>query len=56
MPFSADSKSVTAASQARVLVVDDNKVNRMLLKRNVELLGHQVALAENGLIALGMLR
>lgn len=28
----------------------------MLLKRNVELLGHQVALAENGLIALEMLR
>ena len=40
----------------RLLVVDDNKVNRLLLARNLELQGHQVALAENGRRALEMLR
>ncbi len=44
------------ASAARVLVVDDNKVNRLLLARNVELLGHRAASAENGRVALEMLR
>ena len=29
---------------ARLLVADDNKVNRLLLKRNLELQGHLVAL------------
>ena len=41
---------------ARLLVVDDNKVNRLLLGRNLELLGHRVAMAENGRVALEMLR
>ena len=41
---------------ARLLVVDDNKVNRLLLARSLELQGHRVALAENGRIALEMLR
>ncbi|HEX9302535.1 MAG TPA: response regulator, partial [Casimicrobiaceae bacterium] len=41
---------------ARLLVVDDNKVNRLLLARNLELQGHSVALAENGRVALEMLR
>ena len=41
---------------ARLLVVDDNKVNRLLLARNLELQGHTVALAENGRVALEMLR
>jgi len=41
---------------ARLLVVDDNKVNRLLLMRSVELLGHRVASAENGRRALEMLR
>jgi adenylate cyclase len=40
----------------RLLVVDDNKVNRLLLARNLELQGHTVALAENGRVALQMLR
>jgi class 3 adenylate cyclase len=40
---------------ARVLVVDDNRVNRLLLARSVELLGHRVAVAENGRVALEML-
>lgn len=41
---------------ARLLVADDNKVNRLLLTRSLELLGHTVATAENGRIALDMLR
>jgi len=41
---------------ARLLVVDDNKVNRLLLARGLEQQGHRVALAENGRIALDMLR
>ena len=41
---------------ARLLVADDNKVNRLLLTRSLELQGHRVACAENGRIALGMLR
>jgi class 3 adenylate cyclase len=36
--------------------VDDNKVNRLLLARNLELMGHKVASAENGRVALEMLR
>ena len=41
---------------ARLLVADDNKVNRLLLTRNLELQGHRVASAENGVVALAMLR
>ena len=41
---------------ARLLVADDNKDNRLLLARNLELQGHQVALAENGRVALDKLR
>lgn len=45
-----------ATAPARLLVADDNKVNRLLLTRNLELLGHTVASAENGRVALEMLR
>ncbi|MEM6372601.1 MAG: response regulator [Pseudomonadota bacterium] len=38
-----------------VLIVDDNKVNRLLLTRKVEMLGHRVSVAENGRIAMDML-
>ena len=41
---------------ARMLVVDDNKVNRLLLTRSLELQGHSIASAENGRVALEMLR
>ena len=41
---------------ARLLIADDNKVNRLLLGRTLELQGHQVSTAENGLAALEMLR
>ena len=43
-------------SSSRVLIADDNKVNRLLLSRSVELLGHRIALAENGRVALERLR
>ena len=43
------------ASPARLLVADDNKVNRLLLQRSLQLQGHQVSLAENGRVALEML-
>src|SRR4029453_9577219 len=45
-----------ADSAARLLIVDDNKVNRLLLSRSVEMHGHRAALAENGRVALDMLR
>ena len=45
-----------ATGAARLLVVDDNKVNRLLLTRSLELQGHRVATAENGRVALEMLR
>ncbi|MDM0013005.1 adenylate/guanylate cyclase domain-containing response regulator [Variovorax sp. J22P168] len=43
-------------ASARLLVVDDNKVNRLLLTRSLELQGHEVGSAENGRIALELLR
>ncbi len=45
-----------AETGSRLLVVDDNKVNRLLMARSLDLQGHRVALAENGRIALDMLR
>src|SRR5689334_591836 len=41
---------------ASLLVVDDNKVNRLLLARSLELQGHHVTTAENGRVALELLR
>ena len=43
-------------SPGRLLVVDDNKVNRLLLGRGLEQQGHTVSFAENGLLALEMVR
>ena len=43
-------------SPGRLLVVDDNKVNRLLLGRGLEQQGHTVAFAENGKQALEMVR
>ena len=44
------------SSSARLLVADDNKVNRLLLVRNLELMGYAVSTAENGRVALEQLR
>ncbi|MEO8754921.1 MAG: adenylate/guanylate cyclase domain-containing response regulator, partial [Casimicrobiaceae bacterium] len=38
------------------LVVDDNKVNRLMLSRALQLLGHEVVTADNGRTALEKLR
>lgn len=39
-------------TSARLLIVDDNKVNRLLMSRSVELLGYHASVAENGKIAM----
>ena len=39
-----------------ILIVDDNKVNRLLLARSLEQQGHEVALAENGKQAIEILK
>jgi class 3 adenylate cyclase len=41
---------------AHLLVTDDNKVNRLLMTRSLELQGHRVDSAENGRVALELLR
>jgi adenylate cyclase len=46
----------TTPSPGWLLVVDDNKVNRLLLGRGLEQQGHKVEFAENGRQALEMLR
>jgi adenylate cyclase len=44
------------AEKGDLLVVDDNRVNRLLVGRTLEQFGHHVAFAENGRLALEMLR
>ncbi|MGB7116097.1 MAG: response regulator [Anaerolineales bacterium] len=46
----------TIPNPGRLLVVDDNKVNRLLLGRDLEQQGHTVCFAENGRQALEMMR
>ena len=46
----------TRLESARLLVVDDNKVNRILLARGLEAQGHKVETAEHGKQALEKLR
>ena len=45
-----------AAEPGHILVVDDNKMNRLLLARGLEQQGHKVGFAENGRQALELLR
>ncbi len=45
-----------AEHPARLLVADDNKVNRLLLARSLQMQGHHATLAENGRVALELLR
>ncbi|NWF64774.1 MAG: response regulator [Chloroflexi bacterium] len=40
--------SISSSEPARLLVVDDNKVNRMTLSRSLQVQGHIVETAENG--------
>jgi adenylate cyclase len=44
------------AAAGRILIVDDDRVNRTLLTRGVERAGHHVRTAENGRDALALLR
>jgi len=44
------------AEPGRILIVDDNKMNRLLLARGLEQDGHKLAFAENGRQALDLLR
>jgi adenylate cyclase len=45
-----------AVGTASLLVVDDNELNRDMLRRRLERLGYKVSCAENGVEALGLLR
>jgi adenylate cyclase len=47
---------IMSGDQGYMLVVDDNKMNRMMLSRALEQQGHRVAWAENGWEALKQLR
>src|SRR4051812_6951412 len=48
-------KTTSQSEPGRVLVVDDNKVSRLLLARGLEQQGHRVTFAENGRLALDLL-
>ncbi len=47
---------MTTPNQGHILVVDDNRLNRMKLAHSLEQQGHTVALAEDGQQALEMVR
>lgn len=47
---------MTSEQHGHILVVDDNRVNRLTLARSLEQQSHTVALAENGRQALEMVR
>jgi len=54
-PATTRGRAAAPGPGARLLVADDNKVNRLLMTRSLELQGHKVATAQNGRIALDML-
>jgi len=51
-----DKETVVRSIQGSVLVVDDDKINRDLLSRQLKRQGHDVTTAENGRRALEMMR
>jgi adenylate cyclase len=55
-PRAPERSPATTPRASRLLVADDNKVNRLLLCRSLELMGHEVASADNGRSALERLR
>jgi DNA-binding response OmpR family regulator len=55
-PRTALQAGAAPSRASRLLVADDNKVNRLLLCRSLELMGHEVASADNGRAALERLR
>ena len=52
----ARKKKISRRQGAAHRRADDNKVNRLLLARSLEIQGHHVASAENGRVALELLR
>jgi signal transduction histidine kinase len=48
-------KKMMATEQGKILIVDDNRINRITLSRSVEQQGHVVSLAEDGQQALDMI-
>ncbi|MCC7014010.1 MAG: response regulator [Planctomycetes bacterium] len=52
LPASSAAPASNARSGAKVLLVEDNRVNQMVARRMLERMGHTVALAENGREAL----
>jgi adenylate cyclase len=50
-----DSAAVPGGERGSILVVDDNEINRDLLSRYLERLGHTVRVADNGRTALEMI-
>jgi DNA-binding response OmpR family regulator len=55
-PAASAATAIDAPRAARLLVADDNKVNRLLLTRTLELQGHRVTSVDNGRVALESLR
>ncbi len=55
-PPTASAPLPIGQANTQVLVADDNRVNRLLLCRSLELMGYAVSSAENGQQALEMLR
>jgi CheY-like chemotaxis protein len=55
-PTPVEAPSTDPARSLRVLVADDNAVNRMVMQGLLEAEGHAVALAENGAEALAAIR
>jgi class 3 adenylate cyclase/ActR/RegA family two-component response regulator len=55
-PLAPEEARAAAADAGRILVVDDNEINRDMLRRRLEREGHLVRCAENGRRALEMLR
>jgi len=55
-PAEAETAGTPGSEPGRVLVVEDSAMNRMVLTRAIEMRGHHVATAEDGLEAIALLR
>jgi len=56
LAVSQEPDSAKSVQTGKILVVDDNELNRDMLSRRLQRQGHQIELAENGRQALEMLR
>ncbi|HSR32652.1 MAG TPA: response regulator, partial [Anaerolineae bacterium] len=55
VPFPEDDKDLRPDEVGRILVVDDNELNRNILTHHLQAQGHTVAMAENGRQALELI-